>query len=95
VRAQLRKQGVSAPENPNFTGVSPDRNYKQVQMNRLRSSLGVTGYYVPATLDEKVPDFSEVKIMLNQHIGPPADAVVKKGDKVTVSENKGEIIFQK
>lgn len=89
VRAQLRKQGVSAPENPNFTGVSPDRNYKQVQMNRLRSRLGVTGYYVPATLDEKVPDFSEVKIMLNQHIGPPADAVVKKGDKVTAGQLVG------
>lgn len=82
VRAELRKKGVKPPEAPKFTGVAPDRAYKQVQMNRLRSRLGVTGYYVPATLDEKVPEFSEVKIMLNQHIGPPAIAVVKKGDKV-------------
>jgi len=88
VRAELRKQGVTAPEKPKFTGVSPDRNYKQVQMNRLRSRLGVTGYYVPATLDEKVPSFKEVKIMLNQHIGPPASPIVKKGDKVT----KGQLI---
>lgn len=88
VRTELRKQGVKAPDNPKFTGVSPDRNYKQVQMTRLRSRLGVTNYYVPATLDEKTPSFNEVKIMLNQHIGPPADAVVKKGDKVT----KGQLI---
>ena len=88
VRTELRKQGVTPPETPKFTGVSPDRAYKQVQMNRLRSRLGVTGYYVPATLDEKVPDFKEVKIMLNQHIGPPALSVVKKGDKVV----KGQLV---
>ena len=88
VRSELRKKGVKPPENPKYTKVSPDRNYKQVQMTRLRSRLGVTNYYVPATLDEKVHEFSEVKIMLNQHIGPLADAVVKKGDKVT----KGQIV---
>ena len=88
VRTELRKQGVTPPENPKFAGVSPDRAYKQVQMNRLRSRLGVTGYYVPATLDEKVPEFKEVKIMLNQHIGPPAVSVVKKGDKV----EKGQLV---
>ena len=88
VRTELRKKGVKPPETPKFTGVSPDRAYKQVQMNRLRSRLGVTGYYVPATLDEKVPEFTEVKIMLNQHIGPPAIAVVKKGDKV----EKGQLV---
>ena len=88
VRTELRKQGVKPPETPDYTGVSPDRAYKQVQMGRLRSRLGVTGYYVPATLDEKAPKFTEVKIMLNQHIGPPAIAVVKKGDKV----EKGQLV---
>ncbi|MBO5371060.1 MAG: 4Fe-4S dicluster domain-containing protein [Clostridia bacterium] len=88
MKAELRKNGVPAPQNPKFTGISPDREYKQVQMNRLRSRLGVTGYYVPATLDEKEVKFKEVKIMLNQHIGPPAVPVVKKGDTVT----KGQLI---
>jgi len=88
IRAELRKQGVPPIENPDFQGVAPDREYKKVQMTRLRSRLGVTGYYVPATLDEKEFDFKEVKIMLNQHIGPPATAVVKKGDTVT----KGQLI---
>ncbi len=88
VREELRAKGVKPPQTPDFKGVSPDRAYKQVQMNRLRSRLGVTGYYVPATLDEKVADFTEVKIMLNQHIGPLAKAVVKKGDKV----EKGQLV---
>ncbi len=87
-REELRKNKVPPIENPKFTGVAPDREYKQVQMTRLRSRLGVTGYYVPATLDEKDVKVNEVKIMLNQHIGPPAAAVVKEGDKVT----KGQLV---
>ena len=52
-KAELRKNNVPPPSEPKFSGVSPDREYKTVSMKRRRSRLGVTGYYVPATLDEK------------------------------------------
>ncbi len=88
VRDELRKNKVPAPETPSYTGVASDREYKLVQMGRLRSRLGVTNYYVPATLTEKEIKFKEVKIPMNQHIGPPAVPVVKKGDVVA----KGQLI---
>lgn len=88
VRDELRKKGVKPDKEPKFFGISPDREYKQVQMTRLRHRLGVTSYYVPATLSETKKEFNEVKIMLNQHIGPLAKPTVKKGDMV----KKGDLI---
>lgn len=88
-KAELRRKGIPPIENPEFTGVDPDREYKTVQMSRLRSRLGVDGYYVPATLDEKEVAADTVKIMMNQHIGPPAVPVVKTGDSVKIGSLVG------
>ena len=45
--------------------------------------LDLTKYNKEAPLDESVVPVSKVKIMLSQHIGAPAAAIVKQGDKVT------------
>jgi len=88
-KAELKKNNVPTPSEPAFTGVSPDRDYKKVSMKRLRSRLGVTGYYVPAALDEKEVKTDTVKIMMNQHIGPPAKVSVKTGDIVKTGDTVG------
>jgi hypothetical protein len=79
---ELRKKGVR-PEMAEFKGVSADRDYKKVPMHRLIARLGLTKYNIGAEFveDEILP--KEVKIMLNQHIGPVCTPLVKKGDKVT------------
>ena len=41
-------------------------------------------------MDENVVPASKVKILLSQHIGAPAQAIVKTGDMVT----KGQMIAQ-
>ena len=41
-------------------------------------------------MDENVVPVSKVKILLSQHIGAPAQAIVKTGDTVT----KGQMIAQ-
>ena len=41
-------------------------------------------------MDENVVPVSKVKILLSQHIGAPAQAIVKTGDMVT----KGQMIAQ-
>ncbi|MDD7454378.1 MAG: NADH-quinone oxidoreductase subunit J, partial [Blautia obeum] len=43
-----------------------------------------------APMDENVVPVSKVKILLSQHIGAPAQAIVKTGDMVT----KGQMIAQ-
>ena len=84
-KAQLRKNGVKVEE-ASFGGVAPDRDYKKVPMHRLIGRLGLTKYNVGAEFvnDELMP--KEVKVMLSQHIGAPASALVKKGDSVKVGD---------
>ena len=52
--------------------------------------LGLTKYDKDAPMDENVVPVSKVKILLSQHIGAPAQAIVKTGDMVT----KGQMIAQ-
>lgn len=48
--------------------------------------LDLTKYDREAPLDDDVVDMKRVKIMLSQHIGAPASAVVKSGDKVEMGQ---------
>lgn len=45
--------------------------------------LDLTKYDREAPLDETAVPVRKVKILLSQHIGAPASAIVKRGDKVT------------
>ena len=51
-------------------------------MSRLIQRLGLKKYDIPAPLTEEEIKPKEVKIFLNQSIGAPALATVKKGDIV-------------
>ncbi len=45
--------------------------------------LALTKYDKDAPMDENLVDVSKVTILLSQHIGAPAQAIVKAGEQVT------------
>ncbi|MDO4744454.1 MAG: SLBB domain-containing protein [Clostridia bacterium] len=86
VRTEIRAKGVTPPKDPKFKGVDEHRNFRIVPMERLISRLGIKQYNVEAPLTEVRLNNKELKIALSQHIGQPAKALVKKGDKVSAFE---------
>ncbi|RHV02298.1 4Fe-4S dicluster domain-containing protein [Mediterraneibacter sp. gm002] len=88
-KAGLRANGLRPPQ-VEAKPVGPEREYRKVPMERLMARLDLTKYNKEAPLDESVVPVSKVKIMLSQHIGAPAAAIVKQGDKVT----KGQMIAE-
>ena len=52
--------------------------------------MDLTKYNKEAPLNDEVVDMKKVRIMLSQHIGAPATAVVKVGDKV----ERGQMIAE-
>lgn len=88
-KAGLRANGLRPPK-VEAKPVGPEREYRKVPMERLMARLDLTKYNKEAPLDESVVPVSKVKIMLSQHIGAPAAAIVKQGDKVT----KGQMIAE-
>ena len=63
--------------------VGEEREYRKVPMERLMARLDLTKYDKEAPLDESRVPIKKVKILLSQHIGAPASAIVKQGDQVT------------
>ena len=70
--------------------VQESREYRKVPEERLMARLGLTRYDKDAPLKEELVQVKKVRILLSQHIGAPAQAVVKAGDEVT----RGQMIAQ-
>ncbi len=70
--------------------VGEEREYRKVPMERLMSRLDLTKYNKEAPLDESEVPVRKVKILLSQHIGAPASAIIKVGDKVS----RGQMIAE-
>ncbi len=81
-KAELRKMGVKIDTEPKFTGLSDARKYRTVPMERLIARLGVAKYDVEAPIVDLKINSKDLKIKFTQHIGQPAKAVVKSGDKI-------------
>lgn len=79
-----KRQGGIAPEKPRR-----ERNNRLVPSEKLIDRLGIRKY-VKEHVKRKYMDFSpeEVYIPLSQHVGKPADPIVKVGDTV----KKGDVI---
>lgn len=84
-KAGLRKEGVKPPV-VEASPVKASREYRKVPEERLMARLGLSRYDVDAPLSDNAMETKEVKIMLSQHIGAPAVAVVKKGQQVQAGE---------
>lgn len=87
----LRKNGVPIPKGIEAKPVFPDRKLRAVSKERLTARLGLSQYDLPAPLVDEVVKTDKVKIMLSQHIGAPAQAVVKTGDSVKVGQVVGQV----
>ena len=88
-KAGLRANGIRAPK-VEAKPVGPEREYRKVPMERLMARIDLTKYNREAPMDESEVPVRKVRILLSQHIGAPASAVVKTGDKVT----KGQMIAE-
>ncbi len=78
----LRRQNNKAPET-----VRPERSMRLVSSARLIDRLGLRKY-VKSHVERRDVAFdpSEVYIPFSQHVGKPAEAVVKAGDRVKVGQ---------
>ena len=85
----LKANGIRPPK-VEAKPVGPEREYRKVPMERLMARMDLTKYNREAPLDESEVAVKKVRIMLSQHIGAPASAIVKQGDKVT----KGQMIAE-
>lgn len=89
-KAGLRGAGIKPPEDVVPKPVGEEREYRKVPMERLMARLDLTQYDKEAPLHNEVVDMKRVRIMLSQHIGAPATAVVKVGDTV----ERGQMIAE-
>jgi len=80
-KEQNRKNGIK-PNPAKGTGISPVRSYRRVPMKRLAARIGVTKYNKTAPMLDDVLSPKSVTLMLSQHIGAPAKAVVLPGAEV-------------
>ncbi len=81
----LRKAGVKPPQ-VEAAPVEPLRNFRKVPEERLEARLGLHEYNKEAPLRDDVVDMKSVKVLLSQHIGAPAKAIVQKGDSVACGQ---------
>ncbi len=85
----LRKAGIKPPV-VEAAPVKASREYRRAWEGRLLARLGLGVYNKPAKLDDISREAKEVKILLSQHIGAPATAVVRAGDTVTAGDVVGK-----
>ena len=67
------------------------REFRRVPVPRLVNKIGISRYMELPTNDLGSLSPAEVRIPLRQHIGAPAQAVVKAGDRVKCGDVIGEI----
>lgn len=86
----LRAHGIKPPQGVIPKPVGSEREYRKVPMERLMARLDLTRYNKEAPLNDDAVDMKKVRILLSQHIGAPAVAVVNVGDTV----ERGQMIAE-
>ncbi|MGI6677702.1 MAG: 4Fe-4S dicluster domain-containing protein [Dehalobacterium sp.] len=81
-KKELVRLGISNPYKGSSVTVHPWRNFRRIPTKRLKTRLGLDDYdsSPPLRFADIFPE--KVEIPLNQHIGIPAEPIVKKGDVV-------------
>ena len=85
-KASLRKNGIKPPQDPDMSEVSPARPFRMIPLARVRARLGLDPYNKSAPIIDDEVKVKRLVIPLSQHIGAPAEAIVKKKDKVTQNQ---------
>lgn len=84
----LRVNGIKQIKDVKHGLLKTEREFRKVPMKRLMNRLDLSKYDKGAPLNNKVVCAKKVKILLSQHIGVPAKALVTVGQEV----EKGQII---
>lgn len=91
-KAELKDKGINIKNSDiikiKSLGAVSTREYRKTPISMLVKKLGLAQYKKPAPFVKTNFKPGSVKIMLNQHIGVPAQAVVNKGVKV----KRGDVI---
>lgn len=85
----LRKIEYTPPERA--LSVHPMQAHRKVSTFKLTRKLGLTPYDVHADFVDTKLEPELVRIPLSQHIGQPAEPIVKVGDRVRVGQLIGEL----
>ncbi|MGV8907137.1 MAG: 4Fe-4S dicluster domain-containing protein [Acetobacterium sp.] len=91
LKRELGSNGIKNPHHKTPTEVERFRAIKQFDVYRLIARLGLTDYDLPAPMVKTDKVFTKVNLLLSQHIGAPAMAIVKVGDTVDRGDLIGEI----
>jgi len=89
-KTEMRVQNYSF-EQVKPVKVHPIKDGRKVPLKQLRKKLNVVEYEKPTPFTEISPTPKTVKIMLNQHAGAPAKAIVDKGEKISKGQMIGKI----
>lgn len=81
-KSGLRKAGVPVPKDAQGEGVLPRRAYRTVPEHRLQARVGLAKYARKAPLNDTLVPAQRVRVLLSQHIGAPAVAIVQQGQTV-------------
>ena len=87
VKGLLGRHGLKRKNNKAPEKVRPERSSRLVSSSLLIDRLGIRKYVKPS-VERRYIDFDPdtVYIELKQHVGAPAAALVKKGDKVSAGD---------
>jgi Na+-translocating ferredoxin:NAD+ oxidoreductase RnfC subunit len=88
---QLNREGITFPHIRRDLQTHPMRAFRRIPSGRLLSRLGLNKYNVEVKYDDTKWSPKEVTILLKQHIGAPAEAIVSAGDKILRGQVIGEI----
>lgn len=91
LKKELAARGVKGPQGGAAPEMSPLRKMRKIPVKRLISRLNLGQYDVDAPIAEAPVAVREVRILLKQHVGAPAQATVRKGDRVKRGAVIGEI----
>ena len=86
LKQQLNKSQIPNPYKGNKPQPSVWRPYRRIPTSRLRARLDVDKYFSPVSINEQEFNPEQIYLPLKQHIGAPAQPVVKVGDAVRLGQ---------
>jgi Na+-translocating ferredoxin:NAD+ oxidoreductase RnfC subunit len=89
-KASLRAAGTQ-PFTQGPARVHPMKEYRRVPQARLRSRLRIDPYERGAPFETVHDSPARVRIMVSQHAGKPAQAIVRQGDRVAAGDAVGRV----
>jgi predicted deacylase len=91
LKRQMAKAGIKNPHRLQPVQARSGREYRRIPTKRIVARLGLMAYDVEAPLSDEKVEAKEVRLPLVQHIGAPAQPVVKVGDVVQAGDLIGRI----